>query len=92
MQVIIKKAIAVEVQFPQYFRAGASSYAVFNEQQAVVAHWWEPLNRGFINSMTAEEAMREYQPGAEITADEYRAAAKHTFNHIESMYQQSIQP
>jgi hypothetical protein len=92
MQVIINKPVSVEVKFPLYFRAGASAYAVFSEEQAVVAHWWESLNRGFINSMTAEEALREYQPGAEITADEYRAAAKHTFNHIESMYQQSIQP
>lgn len=90
MTVTLNKPIAVEIQLPLYFRAGASAYALLSEQQAIVAHWWEQLNRGFINCMTAEEALREYQPGSEITADEFRTAAATTFAHIESVYQQSI--
>ena len=88
MQVIINKPVAVDVKFPLYFKAGASSYAVLNETEAIVSHWWDPIGRGWLSANTAEEALREYQPGSEITADEFRAAAAQTFNFIQSKYQQ----
>lgn len=90
MIVTINNPVAVEIKFPLYFRAGASAYAVMSENQAIVAHWWQELERGFLNTMTAQEALREYQKDSEITADEFRTAAATTFAHIESVYQQCI--
>lgn len=90
MQFIINKPTAVDIEFPLYFQAGSSCYAIMSVERAIVAHWWDALDRGFLNTMTAEEALREYQAGSEITAEEFNASAARTFAHIESVYKQTM--